>query len=231
MTINLYNNNFNNFHYVVQCPFVLEDPLFEMIETDKSSYTPGDSVKFKAIFNNNITADSLLITYIHCSDTIGNLALPISNTKQTSWSWLPPVVDYTGYLADIRLIQNGNLIDSASIAIDVSSDWNRFPRYGFLSAYSQTDSTGANLLFSSLNRYHLNGLQFYDVNHKHDIPLAGTVAQPDSVWNDIANRNTYLATVQNYINLAHKHNMMAMNYNLIYGAYANSEAADSVLPQ
>ena len=224
MTINLYNNNFYNFSYVPQCIFQLDNTQFELVETDKARYAPGDSVKFTALFNSATADDSLRIIYLYWGDTVGVAAFAANGITRALWSWFPPTSDYRGYMADVELVQNGGVIDSTSIAIDVSSDWNKFPRYGFLSAYPQIDSGYAQTIFTVLNRYHLNGLQFYDVNHKHDIPLAGTVAQPDSEWNDIANRSTYLTTVQTYIGMAHSCNMKAMNYNLIYGAYANSEA-------
>ena len=134
-------------------------------------------------------------------------------------------------MVQLRLLQNNMVVDSSSIAIDVSSNWKKFPRYGYLSAYPYTNDTDRQQLFTALNRYHLNGLQFYDVNHKHHDPLAGTLHQPDTIWNDIANRPTYLSTVLPYIDLAHASNMMAMNYNLLYGAYQSTAVADGVLPQ
>ncbi len=42
-------------------------------------------------------------------------------------------------------------------------------------------------------------------------------------WVDIANRQVSKETVENYIELAHEKNMMAMNYNLLFGAYENYE--------
>lgn len=232
MTINLYNNGYLNFSYVPQCVYELSNPVFKMLQTDKARYNPGDTVHFLASLWQTFsdTSTQLEILCIHDDEEAALLHVPIGNSETVSWSWVPPLTDYTGYLVSVKVSQ-APTYDSTSIAVDVSSDWAKFPRYGFVSAYPETDSSDRANLFAMLNRYHLNGLQFYDVNHKHDVPLAGSVAQPDTEWNDIANRHNYYSTVQAYIGLAHSCNMNAMNYNLIYGAYANSEVADGVLPQ
>jgi|GEM_PF-367000 dextranase len=238
MTINLFNNNFANFTFVPQCPLTLPNPKFSLVETDKARYNPGDSVFIRVTFTDTITTGSfdtaatafLRVAVCHLDSVIERASFPINNVINYSFSFHPPVTDFTGYMVELGFFQMQDT-DFTSIAIDVSSTWNRFPRYGFISAYPQTDMNDQQLLFNSLNRYHLNGLQFYDVNHEHNKPLAGSVANPDTVWNDIANRPTYLSTVLAYINLAHGCNMKAMDYNLLYGAYTNTAIADGVLPQ
>ncbi len=228
MTINLYNNNFKNFSYPVQCNEVLNNTTFQTIQTDKARYNPGDSVHFTTVFKDSIPSGSLYVKYWHLDDTLAAEIFTLSKTRQFSWTLLPLSTDFRGYFAEVKLVANNIVTDSVSIGVDVSSDWKKFPRYGFLSQYSYTDSTNRNILFSNLNRFHLNGLQFYDVNYKHHMPLAGTVNNPDTIWNDIANRAVYLSTVSAYIGLAHKCNMMVMNYNLLYGAYSNSAVSDGV---
>ena len=73
-------------------------------------------------------------------------------------------------------------------------------------------------VIENLNRYHINGLQFYDWANKHHQPLAGSVESPAFSWDDIADRTNYRNTVSGYISRAHDRNMTAMSYNLIYGA-------------
>ena len=210
---------------------MLGNTTFQMVQTDKARYNPGDEVQFTATFNDSVQSDTLLVQYWHLNDSLTKERYEVNGVNQYSWAWTTPSSDFQGYMAEIKLMHGGVTIDSTSIAIDVSSDWKKFPRYGFLSAYPYTDAPYRQLLFSNLNRYHLNGLQFYDVNHKHDVPLAGSVGNPDTIWNDIANRSTYLSTVLGYINLAHACNMKAMNYNLLYGAYSSTAEADGVNPQ
>ena len=237
MTINLFNNNFANFTLVPQCPLTLPNTTFSLVETDKARYNPGDSVIVNITFTDTISTGldtaamaSLHVVLWHLDSIFTRAVFPIGHVNNYSFSWHIPVTDFTGYMMELRLYQMQDT-DSTSIAIDVSSAWNRFPRYGFISAYPQTDVNDQQLLFNRLNRFHLNGLQFYDVNHEHNKPLAGSVASPDTVWNDIANRPTYLSTVLACIGRAHGCNMKAMNYNLLYGAYTNTAVADGVLPQ
>lgn len=230
MTVNLYNNNFNNFTYYVDCPFALSNSNFQMLQTDKARYNPTDIVTLTASFQHTVASGNLVVKYWHLGDSIGQSTYALSNDSAFSWTWTAPAADYSGYFVQAVLMQSGANVDSTSIAIDVSSQYNRFPRYGFLSQYSPTDSLYRSALFSRLNRYHLNGLQFYDVNHKHDVPLAGTVSNPDTVWNDIANRQNYLSTVLGYIRAAHRSNMKAMSYNLLYGAWSTTAVADGVSP-
>jgi dextranase len=230
MTINLYNNNFQNFSYIVSCQFTLGNAYFQMVNSNKARYNPGDTVWLIASFNDSISGN-LSIQYWHLGDSVYQQTFSLNNVGQYSWFWIPPAKDTTGYLVQINLLQGGIVSDSTSIAIDVSSGWTKFPRYGFLSKYDYTFTSDRAALFAKLNRYHLNALQFYDVNYKHHLPLAGSVNLPDTLWPDIANRQTYLETVKAYINLAHTCNMLAMDYNLIYGADYPSCDSDGVSPQ
>jgi dextranase len=85
-------------------------------------------------------------------------------------------------------------------------------------------------VMNTLNRYHMNWVQFQDWEYKHHMPLAGSVANPLANWNDIANRNNLMATVKQYIHLAHGYNMETLSYNMIYGALSDA-AADGVNEQ
>jgi len=193
------------------------------ITTDKACYSPGSVVTF--------TIDKAIdgvakVRYRHLADVVSE-----SELAGTSWIWTAPLSDFTGYMVDVyKMNQDGTEHSYGSIAVDVSSDWTRFPRYGFLSKYPQLTETSINFVISDLARYHINGLQFYDWHYEHHKPLAGTAANPDPVWKDIANRDTYFSTVKGYIDMAHKFNIKAMFYNLAYGALSNA-AADGVSDQ
>ncbi|MCO7125608.1 glycoside hydrolase family 66 protein [Sporolactobacillus shoreicorticis] len=138
------------------------------------------------------------------------------------WTWTPPSKNNQGYLVVIEA-KTPTKKQTASIAVDVSENWDKFPRYGFLSAFPSLSQDQIAKTIARLNRYHINGLQFYDWSAKHHQPL--TVASgkvPDS-WTDIANRQIEKKTILSYIDEAHRRQMKAMSYNLIYGALANSE--------
>jgi len=185
------------------------------ISTDKASYPPGSTVTF--------TIDKALpatakVRYRHLSEVISETPL-----AGTTWQWQAPNQDFTGYMVDVYDVVNGKEVVYGSIGVDVSYDWSHFPRYGFLSSYPRMITDAINYVINNLNRYHINGLQFYDWEYEHNQPLAGTPSQPDSIWQDIAKRNTYFSTIQGYIKAAHACNMKAMSYNLAYGALSNAQ--------
>ena len=131
-----------------------------------------------------------------------------------------PTDDYRGYLVTILLKDAyGHTIGERQTAIDISSDWKRFPRYGYLAHYNADEGADPKPWLDELDRFHINGLEFYDFQYRHDQPLAGTVAHPAASWKDIAGRTVESSIVRNLIEEAHRHNMMAMAYNASYSAY------------
>lgn len=193
-----------------------------VITTDKAVYHPGDQISF--VINKSLPA-SAKIRFRQLDNLIAE-----TNLSGLNWQWQAPATDFTGYMVDVYNNVNGVEKIYGSTAVDVSSDWSRFPRYGFLSAYGQLGNTYMDSVMNNLNRLHINGLQFYDWDYEHQQPLAGTVASPLSSWLDIASRTNYQSTVNYYITSAHTHNMKAMSYNLCYGAL-NDAAAQGVSDQ
>ena len=200
------------------------------LETDKSTYSPGEIVKFVLQVEAGNGADLIAdIDYYHLTDKIRRESHTIDETGTGVWEWLPPNDDYTGYLVLIRIKDSVTTIDSASIAVDVSTDWSKFPRYGFISKFPAMDMSDIHTIISRLNRLHINGLQFYDWHHKHHKPLKGTAQNPALTWIDIANRVNHLNTIRNYINAAHEKNMQTMAYNLLFGSWEDAHL-DGVSP-
>jgi dextranase len=192
------------------------------ISTDKAAYRPGEAVMIA--ISGSVAADAL-VRYKHMGRVVDESAV-----SGTAWSWVPPVVDYQGYMAEVyRTLKEGEEI-LATEAIDVSSDWTRFPRYGFLSDFGELDEREIHDVIADLNRHHINGLQFYDWHHKHHQMLPGTAESPQPVWKNIAGQDVHFSTVAAYIKAAHEHNMSAMFYNLIYGALKDADA-DGVAEQ
>jgi dextranase len=192
------------------------------IETDRSRYAPGDTVRVTVTLDSPLDSAVVTVRWMHLDGVVGEKSVPVLHAAAVTFSWIPPAADYRGYLADIRVTLGTALLDRGTIAVDVSSDWKRFPRYGFLSSYQLMNEAAIDNVVKKLNRYHINGLQFYDWHYKHHMPLKGTPENPASQWNDIANRTNYFYTVNGYIQAAHRYGMQAMAYNLLYGAYADA---------
>lgn len=181
------------------------------ISTDKAIYKPGEIVKFSL---ENASSGSRNVRYRHLGEILDDQPLTSDN-----WTWVAPDKDYTGYLVEVYLY-SGNVEEVlATIAVDVSSDWKKFPRYGFLSSYQKMSDLAVDKVINKLNRYHINGVQFQDWHYKHHWPLAqDDEGNPLESYLDIASRTSHLSTIKKYIDSIHKYGMKAIFYNLCFGA-------------
>ena len=75
-------------------------------------------------------AGAIYIRYRHLGENLGEQA-----ATGTSWTWTAPDEDFTGYLVEVYQKSSEGETILATIGVDVSSDWTRFPRYGFLSSF------------------------------------------------------------------------------------------------
>lgn len=180
------------------------------LSTDKALYAPGQTISFSV--KGDLPAGAT-VRYRHGADVVEEQPLPGS-----TWTWTAPSQDFTGYLVDIYTKNGSGETVYGTIAVDVSSDWNRFPRYGFVATYdkSKTQKT-IDAEMALLNRYHINGVQFYDWHYAHHQPYT-----PDAVYTDIANREIDADVVRRYISAQHGYGMKSMFYNLCYGALDNA---------
>jgi dextranase len=99
-------------------------------------------------------------------------------------------------------------------AFDVLSDWTEFPRYGFVCDF-KPERNNAEDTIKTLTRFHLNGLQFYDWQYRHD-----SLVPPQDDFLDPLGRPLSLSVTRELITSAHKHGMKAMPYLAIYAASA-----------
>ncbi|WP_339289785.1 glycoside hydrolase family 66 protein [Paenibacillus sp. FSL E2-0201] len=196
------------------------------LTTDKANYKPGESVSFSLQLSSPAPKAELIIQYRHLGEKIGSQKVK-TDEGQASWSWTPPKEDYKGYMVEVFVSRDYKITDQMNIAVDVSSDWSKFPRYGYLSDFPSMGQGQVEKAIERLNRFHINGIQFYDWQYKHHDPIKTFDGKPAKEWEDIASRKISFNTVKSYINLAHSRNMRAMNYNLIFGAYEDA-AKDGV---
>ncbi|QGQ45956.1 glycoside hydrolase family 66 protein [Metabacillus sediminilitoris] len=198
-----------------------ESSIIQHLTIDKASYQPKETVHFNAKLPAEYSDQMLEITYYHLNDVISKQKVK-ADKKEIHWTWKPPKEDFKGYLVRVQL-ETQTEQDQQTIAVDVSSDWSKFPRYGFLSKFHDMSNKDMESVISWLNRYHINGLQFYDWHYKHHQPIKLENNESAVHWEDIANRPTSLQTIKSYIELAHNRNMKTMAYNLLYGAFAEAE--------
>ena len=165
--------------------------------TDQAAYAPGSSVTLYVDLTNSTSSvfnGSVNVVISHLGNVLTNLplqsvtSLAANQTTTTIFNWTPPPVDFQGYLVSISILDSGsNVVDGGSCAVDVSSDWSKFPRYGYVASYDS--GLNAYNLIWQLKNYHINGVQFYDWQWKHHVPY-----NPSSSWPDVANRTISRAT-------------------------------------
>jgi GH15 family glucan-1,4-alpha-glucosidase len=200
----------------------------ENLTTNASRYSPSTNVTINTnIVNPQAVSESgetLTLAFTHDGVAVGTpvtttVSLASGQVENFAESWTPPTTNYQGYLVQATLTDaNGHTLDTANTAVDVSSSWAKFPRYGFVTSYG--DNYSQTLIANRLNLYHLDGIQFYDWEWKHHVPLAGTVASPAASWVAIGTNTNYMHSVQSLISDVHANSAVAMSYNLIYGAWA-----------
>lgn len=192
------------------------------VTTDKAVYAPGSVVQFTG----DRSQSGLGVRYWHLGDVVEEQLLDDS----AAWTWTLPATDFQGYYVEIiGKNAQGVVRTVGSVAVDASSDWTRFPRYGFLSKFGGVAPSKIASVIGNLNRYHINGIQYYDWMYDHHHPLAGTPEKPDSDWPSIIGDICEKDVVQGYIDEAHRYNMASMFYDLCYGVLAWAEE-DGVSP-
>ena len=196
------------------------------LSTDKACYAPGNTVTFTAV-GNLPSGKEVYVRYRH-----NNTFIEKHTITSKTWTWTPPKTDYMGYMVDLYYMEWDGVIGTehiiGAIAVDVSSDWKRFPRYGFVAEF---DNKGGSITkdieaeMKYLNRLHINGVQFYDWHWKHHKPVRfredGSL---DPWYQDVSGRYIGTEFVKKYIEVQHRYGMKSIFYNLCFGALKDYEA-------
>lgn len=130
--------------------------------------------------------------------------------------WTAPQADFTGYLAIVSA--GGRVIGSTGI--DVSSNPLGYPRYGYLSNFSpsQTPAVTGPIMQRLAQDYHLNLFLFYDWFWRHEKLIQRDKGNLTPIWMDLFGRTSSPAVIHNLIDDVHNNNARAMAYAMIYAA-------------
>jgi dextranase len=172
-------------------PTALPPPtgVLEGVATDKAMYSPGEPVTITVDLLNRSGAPfagEVALAFFHLGEAVAEEqlqpvdALTPDAASSLTFTWTPPATDFRGYRVEVqaRDAAGATVIDTAATAVDVSSDWKRFPRYGFVSRFD--GSVDPQAVMAALNRYHLNGIQFYDWQWQHHRPTRPRPPGPTS---------------------------------------------------
>lgn len=195
--------------------------------TDKSTHSPGSQATITAEASGGGTVH---FSVSHLGAEIDSGDTTVENGKAT-WTYTTPSENNQGYL----VTATGADDTHAETALDVSSSWTRFPRMGYVSHFKPTapaDITTGTSYESYLSLtpseyiaklsqdYHINALQYYDWQYRHEQPVAtGDLADKWPLWY----RDTYASkkTITDYIKDAKNANMGSLAYSMAYAANDN----------
>lgn len=195
------------------------------LTTDKAMYDPNAEVKVIAklvnLTSNKVNAKYTL-TVSHLEKQVGEViegefSVEKNESADIQIPWTAPAEDYKGYLFDFQIKDNEDKpVASEVMGVDISSNWTKFPRYGYVTEYSSKVDTEK--VMETLKDFRLNAIEYYDWKYLHHqpIPTDGSME-----WEDWVGRKISGQTIKDYISAAKDRNMVSMSYNMIYAATNN----------
>lgn len=186
---------------------------------DKSRYDPGETAIFTVVgLPKDHKSVQAIVTIYHLHQVVA-VFLPIfleTDEEEYRFIWKTPPTDFCGYLIELELRITEGRSETLYTAVDVSSDWRRFPRYGYLTDFSTGVDTTA--IIDEMVDWQLNSIEYYDWKFLHHQPLPEDHRME---WEDWSGRPISGATVKSYIREAKKRHIINMSYNMIYAATNN----------
>ena len=182
------------------------------------TYHPGEEVTLCLIAESDTEYQQEFRAVIYhgpdVADILTQKQLVQVGRQKITFHWQPPANSPAGYGVQLVLV-GGAAEDSLETAFDVLQSWTNFPRYGFLCDFFPTRAEEEKTI-ESLAKYHINGLQFYDWQYRHD-----QLVPPTDDFLDPLGRSLSLNRIRTLIAAAHRHGIAAMPYLTIYAASAS----------
>ena len=182
----------------------------------KGVYLPGEVITLKAVIGSRgASKGELSLTCYHLAQAVKTYHFPVfleDGCQALPISFILDSKTPRGYGIEAELVDDlSNETSVESTAFDVQESWLSYPRYGFLTDF-QPKRTGESAL-KWLACFHINGLQFYDWQYRHDHLLP-----PRESYTDPLGRKLSLTTVRTLVETAHEKGIAAMAYLAVYAA-------------
>lgn len=191
---------------------------------DKAMYQPNDEITFEVNLHSEAIKDRkgtyrLSIHHLETQIDLVEGAWELQGEDCLTISWKAPNKDFQGYLVKLEILDGkGKLLVEKNTAVDVSSSWTKFPRYGYLTNFSS--EANPEEVIEQMKNWQLNSIEYYDWKFLHHQPLP---EDGSMTWQDWAGREIDGEIVKSYIHKAKNKNMVNMSYNMIYAATNNYE--------
>lgn len=178
-------------------------------------YAPGESVVVHVEAPRGFTAPpgaSVHLEIVRLTQVVARLTQAADDRTSWTFSWDPPE-EPAGYGLAAWIESGGVKTAYGESALDVARRWTDQPRYGFLSEFDAWDEAKDREAFKLMRRLHLNGLQFYDWQYRHE-----ELVPPTKEFTDSLGRGLTVDSIEGRIRLAREHGMAPMAYTAIYAA-------------
>lgn len=210
--------------------------MIERVYTDLAMYDPDSTVTISVEISNSSQSSwsgDVDLSIYHLESEVYNdsesVQIAGQSDDEVTFTWTTPNDNFKGYFVEVTANDTAGYS-----AIDVSTDWTKYPRYGFFSEYTeaQTYAEAAERVSQTIQNYHTNAFQLYDWMWRHD-----TFIQRDEhdeiepIWEDWSGKLIYWETVQNLIQAIQDQNAAAMPYTMSYAAYDGYGDRTSISPE
>ncbi len=199
------------------------------ITPSKAFFRPGELIELLLDISSDKAEDvylDLVIRHLDENPFTARKQVSLNGTQQKeTLHWQAPA-GKAGYYVLVNLLDSRGMQQaSGRTAFDVLDKWTDYPRYGFMADFSRNRLDAAKTL-SGLLHFHINGLQFYDWQYRHDQLLA-----PETDYIDPLGREMSLDTINSLVITAAKLGMASTAYLAVYAASARfwRENAESAL--
>jgi len=189
--------------YPTKAQFKSGEQIDIVIKFENTSHLPIDGLRYVAelVFGDQVIAVDK-----------APIELAAKTTMQRLVCFPSREAIFDGLGIDVRLYAGDRCVQEFSGAVDVVTDWRKSMRYGFLSDFYSEDIHDRQDL-ESLNKLHINLIQFYDWMYRHDELLP-----PADEFTDLMGRPVRLDAVREKIKACHLFGMKAMAYGAVYAA-------------
>jgi dextranase len=185
---------------------------------DRGTYHPGQLVRIRVVAPGR-AGGRVRASVSHLTTIVATLEIHLGDDGSGILEWAPPPDSRRGYGVDVELWGPNDLPRmETSTAFDVLAHWTHRPRYGFVTDFGLDHRTAETL--DSLLPFHVNALQFYDWQFRHDQLVA-----PQSDYEDPLGRHLSLGTVRSLVKEAGARGVASMAYAAVYAASLDFQRA------
>ncbi len=187
-----------------------------VVSKDKVAYAPLEIIRFQV---DNELPQNTIIRYKYLEEVIEEVSY-----QGKTWEWQAPIENHRGYMVELLTINHNMEELLACIAVDVSTDWSSFPRYGFLSDFSTNANTNATI--DLLSRHHINALLFHGWCSDPYKPYPDISGHTGQTWQNMTGQEVSLYKLKEYIALAKNRHIRTFYQNMAFGAPAGGQTHD-----